>query len=266
MKNVLKRTKAIALGFMYVAIYYVVSVITQLVYYISQRRGAVLGSDIEANLRDSSFALYVIAAIISIWIYMIIGKFRGKPLYVVIEERNVPQIIYLMSVCMAFGARFLVTVYYHYSQNIEVLKKSIDAAAAVSPKLSTPTQLLAAVLSIVVAAPFFEEVLFRGIVMNEFKSVMRPWAANALQSVVFGMAHAVLYQSIFATVLGFILGVIYQRTHNLRTTIICHSVFNFSVILTQTQMSPATVGIFMSFGLLLVLCPMVYILLTCKNK
>lgn len=41
----------------------------------------------------------------------------------------------------------------------------------------------------VVAAPFVEEILFRGLVLRGFLSVMHPIAAIALQAVLFGAAH-----------------------------------------------------------------------------
>lgn len=44
-------------------------------------------------------------------------------------------------------------------------------------------------IAAVVAAPIVEEIVFRGLVQRGLLSVMRPWAAVALQAVLFGAAH-----------------------------------------------------------------------------
>ncbi len=49
--------------------------------------------------------------------------------------------------------------------------------------------LIAMMIAAVVAAPFVEELLFRGIVLRGFLSVMPPWLALTTQGVVFGSIH-----------------------------------------------------------------------------
>jgi membrane protease YdiL (CAAX protease family) len=49
--------------------------------------------------------------------------------------------------------------------------------------------LIALALSAVVAAPFVEELMFRGVILRGFLSVMEPWMAIGLQGVLFGSAH-----------------------------------------------------------------------------
>ena len=49
--------------------------------------------------------------------------------------------------------------------------------------------LLAVAISAVIAAPFVEELIFRGLIMRSFLSAMPPWVAIALQGTLFGIAH-----------------------------------------------------------------------------
>ena len=49
--------------------------------------------------------------------------------------------------------------------------------------------LIAMMIAAIVAAPFVEELLFRGVVLRGFLSVMPPWLALGTQAVVFGSAH-----------------------------------------------------------------------------
>jgi membrane protease YdiL (CAAX protease family) len=49
--------------------------------------------------------------------------------------------------------------------------------------------LIALALSAVIAAPFVEELMFRGLILRGFLSVMEPWMAVGLQGILFGSAH-----------------------------------------------------------------------------
>lgn len=266
MKNLWKRTKPILLALMYVAIYYAVSFAVQIIYTVWQNtsKGASI-SEIALNVTNNLYALTIISVIITFWIYLIIGHKRKKQLDRVIVNQKMPSMISIMAVCLAVGLRMLVTVYFHYSQNVEMLKQSIDEASAITPQLTGTGQLLIACFATVLIAPLFEELLFRGIVMEELKTVMRPWAAIVLQAVLFGVAHGVLFQSIFAVVIGVILGVIYHKTKSFNTAVVCHSAFNFSVIMAQSELNLKTSIIVSVLGIVLVVFSMIYILSSSKK-
>lgn len=267
MKNLWKRIKGILLALIYVAIYYAVSFIVQLVYMLwknASTNGAL--SEIAIEATNNLYALTIIAIIITFWIYLIIGHKRKCQLDKVVENRQTPHIISAMAVCCAVGLRMLVTVYYHYSQNVELLKKSIDEASAITPQLTGTGQLLIAIFAIALIVPLFEELLFRGIIMHELQTIMRPWAAIGLQAILFGAAHGVLFQSIFAMVIGVILGVIYYKTKSFKTAVICHGAFNLSVVIAQSELNLQTSIIVSVLGLMLVALSFAYIIANSKNK
>lgn len=245
---------------MYVVIYYAVSAVLELIYILWQSFGYELSvSEIESSVMNGSYALGVIAAIISLWIYLAIGKFRKRPLEKTIDNDKSAPMVNIMAVCLAFGARLAVTAYYHFSQSIELLKKSIDDAAAITPQLTGLGQLIIAMFAIVVIAPLFEEVLFRGIVMGELRGVMRPWAAIGFQALLFGAAHAVLFQSIFAFVMGILLGIVYYKTRSIVTSAVCHSAFNLSVVFSHSELTQWSAAVMLVFGVLLIISSIVYI-------
>ena len=267
MKNSVKRIRTILTALMYVGIYYAVSGILQLIYIMWQSGiGTISVSRIEENLTNGAYALMVIAAIVSMWIYLLIGRIRNKPLYTVVEERKNPLIVGVMAGVLAVGVRLLVTAYYYWALNIDFLKKSIDSASALSPQFTHTGQMLAALFAIVVIAPVFEEVLFRAIVLGELLTIMRPWAAILLQGIVFGVAHAVLFQTIFAVCVGVLLGVVYYKTRSIKSTIICHSVFNLSAMLAGEITDVRSSVIYAVFGLLLIASSLSYLVVNCKRN
>lgn len=266
MKNVIKRIKAILTALMYVAIYDAVAFIVQLGFVFWKRgaEGVTLQSAYE-SMTDGSYALMVISMIISFWIFLIVGKIRKKPLYTFISEEKYPFMVYVMSALMAIGLRMLVAVYYYFSGSVAVLRESIEKAAEFSPSLNTPAALLIALFGTVVMAPIFEEVLFRGIVMRELLNIMRPWAAILLQGIIFGVAHGVLFQSFFAGMVGVALGIIYYKTGDIKTAMVCHGMFNYSVVITGAVSAPVTAVVFTVFGVLLTALSMTYIIKNRKN-
>ena len=266
LKNSGKRIKAILVALMYVAIYYAVSALLETVYIM--RRSFDYGlsvSEIERSVLDGAYALSVISAVISLWIYLIIGRIRKKPVQKEVHNEKVAPMINIMAICLAIGARMSVNAYYYFSQSVHILKKSIDDAAAISPELSTIGQMLTAIFAIVIIAPFFEEVLFRGLVYGQLRAVMRPWAAILLTAIFFGIAHAVLFQSIFAVVMGILLGIIYYKTGSIITSAICHSAFNLSVIFFYENMTTPSAVLMLVFGVMLVISSMLYIVKSKKG-
>lgn len=267
MKSVLKRLRGILFALMYVALYYGVSWLVYNIYYIWNLTGGELTpTQIEKSATDGAYALAVIASIICLWLYMFIGRLRKEPLTENIGKRYVPPVIYIMAASLAVGCRLLVSVYYSFSQKIDILQKSIEKAALASPDIGSTSQMLIALFSVIIVAPLFEELLFRGLVMGQLMKIMRPWAAIALQAIVFGVAHGVLFQSIFACGIGIILGIVYYRTQSINTAVICHSVFNFSTILMQDNLSIKGAAVFLTAGLILISLSLFYIIDNSKSR
>lgn len=261
MKSWIKRIKGILLALVYVAIYDALSFVTQMGFLLWKKvSGEITYEQAMESIIDGSYALTVISMIISLWIFMLIGKLRKKPLGTVIGEEKYPIMVYAMAGFLAIGTRMLVAVYHYFAQDIAPLRESIEKAAEFSPNLSTPVAALIALFAVSIIAPVFEEVLFRGIVQSELMKIMRPWAAIFMQGIIFGVAHGVLFQSIFATVVGIVLGVIYYKTNDIKIAMICHGVFNYAVVLTGIVTSLATAAVFFAFGLMIVVFAMTYII------
>lgn len=266
MKKLSKRIKSVLIALMYVAIYFAVSVILETVYVLWQETsGTASLSEIAVNTSGNIYALSVISSIVAFWVYLIITKVRKEPFENIIQNKKRPPVIYAMTICMAVGMRLLVNVYFAYSQHIGVLKQSIDAAAESTPEIGNGIHLIIALFSMIVIAPIFEEILFRGLVMNEFLKIMRPWAAIVLQGLIFGIIHGVLFQSIFAFVFGILIGVVYYVTQSIKVSAMCHAAFNFSVVIAQSEYTLMSGTVFAVLGIILIVLSMSYIILNCKK-
>ena len=81
-------------------------------------------------------------------------------------------------------------------------------------------------LTLGVAAPFFEEYLFRGFLLPSLVRFMPVWAALGLSGFGFALAHLNLADLLPLTTLGIILGFVYIRSRNLLAPMLMHCLWN----------------------------------------
>ncbi len=82
-----------------------------------------------------------------------------------------------------------------------------------------------------IAAPIFEEILFRGFLLPSLTRYMPVWGAIALSSLIFAVAHLSLSEVLPLTVLGMVLGFVYARSRNLLASMLLHSLWNTGTLL-----------------------------------
>jgi len=81
------------------------------------------------------------------------------------------------------------------------------------------------VFLLVVIAPVFEELLFRGIIYDALKSY-GAGTAIIISSLLFGFAHGNLHQLFYTTAIGFALGYIRYATNSLFVVTVLHAILN----------------------------------------
>lgn len=83
-----------------------------------------------------------------------------------------------------------------------------------------------------IAAPLFEEFLFRGFLLPSLTRYMPVWASILVSSFIFAAAHLSLSEILPLTSLGIILGIVYTRSRNLLAPMMLHSLWNSGTLLT----------------------------------
>ncbi|QSJ18210.1 CPBP family intramembrane metalloprotease [Nostoc sp. UHCC 0702] len=82
-----------------------------------------------------------------------------------------------------------------------------------------------------IAAPFFEEILFRGFLLPSLTRYFPVWGAIIASALLFAIAHLSLSEILPLTALGIVLGVVYTRSRNLLAPILLHSLWNSGTLL-----------------------------------
>lgn len=82
-----------------------------------------------------------------------------------------------------------------------------------------------------IAAPIFEEILFRGFLLPSLTRYLPVWGAIVLSSFIFALAHLSLSEVLPLMVLGMVLGFVYSRSRNLLSSMLLHSLWNSGTLL-----------------------------------
>lgn len=82
-------------------------------------------------------------------------------------------------------------------------------------------------IPILLFAPLFEEVIFRGILLKRLlKVTRRPWVALIIQAICFSLTHIILFQLPYTFVMGLFFGLVFLWTRSLWASILVHFINN----------------------------------------
>lgn len=82
-----------------------------------------------------------------------------------------------------------------------------------------------------IAAPLFEELLFRGFLLPSLTRYIPVWGAILASALLFAVAHLSLSEILPLMALGIVLGVVYTRSRNLLAPMLIHSLWNGGTLL-----------------------------------
>lgn len=78
--------------------------------------------------------------------------------------------------------------------------------------------------------PLLEELLFRGVILGQLLLWLDRRQAILLSSVLFGILHFNVVQFLYAAVMGYLLGLLYEKTRHIWATWIAHGLCNLLVL------------------------------------
>lgn len=82
------------------------------------------------------------------------------------------------------------------------------------------------ILVVGIIGPICEELMFRGIVFHRLKDWLKPQAAIVISALLFGIYHGNVVQFFYATCMGVMLAIIYDKTGTLWISIVAHIAAN----------------------------------------
>ncbi len=129
-------------------------------------------------------------------------------------------LFFVCSAVMTFGA--LISNFF-----TEMLSKIVGHPIEnATSELISDSPLWLIILIAVIIGPVIEELIFRKVLIDVL-GVYGARLAIAVSSVAFGIFHGNFSQALYATLLGFILGYMYTKTHKIIYSILMHILINF---------------------------------------
>ncbi|WMJ82176.1 CPBP family intramembrane glutamic endopeptidase [Clostridium sp. MB40-C1] len=149
---------------------------------------------------------------------------------------------FIITIFIIIGFR----LFYEYSIGSFVNKLDVNPIVekAFEELASTP---LIFFISVCIVAPIFEEILFRGIILNGMAKALNEKLAIIISSFLFALIHMNLVQGINAFLLGLILGIIYLSTKSIYLSIFAHLINNTLGIFVSTYMENLKLANYFSF-------------------
>jgi membrane protease YdiL (CAAX protease family) len=202
----------------------------------------------EGILSESSLVYLILSEVISksLVIWMLIRYYREKENQLVLseivedafmpeEEKNQPEMkeivtkrrMFIGAIILAvIGFRFFYDNSFSYvlAENIEIDEALVEAFEELF------TWPLYAIFSVVIIAPFYEELVFRKFILGGL--LKKTSAANAIliSAFFFALIHMNWLQGINAFILGIIVGWIYYKTKSIGLAMFGHFVNNFYAV------------------------------------
>jgi uncharacterized protein len=94
-----------------------------------------------------------------------------------------------------------------------------------------PAALVLIFVTAAIAAPFFEETLFRGFLLPSLTRYMPTWGAILLSSFIFAIVHLSLSEVLPLMALAIVLGFVYTKTQNLLASMLLHCLWNSGTLI-----------------------------------
>lgn len=173
--------------------------------------------------KDASMLIYYILAIgIPFWIvYLIRKKKTGDNSFnLTIENKRIIPLVIVGTIALLFGIISPLGDLIPMSENIK--KAFMDLADQTGPF---------AFILMVIAAPIFEELIFRGIILDGLLRKYSPIKSILISSLLFGLVHLNPWQFVTGFIIGIFSGWVYYRTKSLSLSIIIHASANLSAYL-----------------------------------
>lgn len=168
--------------------------------------------------REASMLLYYVLAMgLTLWIVSAIrGNMTGEISFVLtIKNRRIIPLIVLTTIALLFG---IISPLATLIPMPEVFKEGFRNIASYRGVF--------AFILMVIAAPVFEELIFRGIMLEGLLRKYTPAKSILISSLLFGFGHVNPWQFIAAFVIGVFSGWVYYKTRSVMPSIIIHGAAN----------------------------------------
>ena len=217
----MKHIKTVAFILLYLVIYYVFQLIDVIVIGVQAAfKGITSQSDLDKYLDENTAKVLIPAIIISFLLYFLILKAREKNIFEICKIKKIRIKNILLIIAITAGYSLVLSAISVY------VLKYFPSYSETQKTISGTMGSIIGIFAVIILAPIFEEILFRGIILSEIRENLKVIPAVIIQGVTFGVYHMNMFQGIYAGILGLILGYVCVKTRSISSSITAHITFN----------------------------------------
>ncbi len=127
---------------------------------------------------------------------------------------------------MGLCANGVLTIAINLLSQIGVIPNSLLENYSQTTTVYTAGGIIPYILGGIILAPIIEELVFRGFMVTRMRHAIPAWLSVIFVGIIFGVFHGNLFQAIYASILGFMLGAVFVRYNSLYASVLCHFGFN----------------------------------------
>ncbi len=187
------------------------------------------GRSTEEVVAQSSNFYYALGIIFSIFILHRISKKKGSTLFqeATLEYRGLSRSKLIYLAVAGFGLSFMFSSLITVLPIPEVLMEGYRNS---SDGLREGRDQVLALVSTILLAPFAEEIIFRGYMLNRLLESLEVRTSLWIGAAVFALCHISLIWMIYAGIMGYLLGWVSVKEDNIAYSVVFHVGFNASVL------------------------------------
>jgi len=226
----------------YALIYFaVINIVGLLISYTFMLTGYVRNMNPLTLFLSFNKILYLFVIIISTSLFITITKARGRKFLDFCGFKKTDNKLLFYCIVLTLG---LMPVVYIITNFLNLFFRSYD-------KTSNMLQILTIdpimILFVVIFLPIMEEIIFRGLILNEVASSTKSFAlAVIIQAFLFGVIHGNIVQGVYAFILGLVLGGVVYIFQSIYLSIIMHCVFNLMGSIIMVKISTLTKSVYLN--------------------
>ena len=240
-----------------ISIYFIVSIIITImafIYGFINGNMALVGGKPSLDFYYNNLMLVnVISQLISLAIICLIYK-KDNSSYPIVKEKIKKNIfiyggllILVTGIISGYLMELINYINPSFSSGFESVSKAMDSSNFIIVFVST-----------CILAPILEEIIFRGLVLNNLLSKRSILYSIVLSSLLFGLIHMNMLQGVNAFILGLSLAVVYIKTRNIYICMLGHFLNNlFSIIAEYSNLSILTIDVINIIVIILCIYPII---------
>lgn len=205
----------IALFIVYVLINFAVGTAIGLAYIVTNGIGSTNSIAIDNFINNNVYIISLIADII-----FVISLFIKRGSIKECRFKNISKRDYLYIALLSFGLAVTLGIL------VALLMQIFPSYNKVAETISSSTDSIFSLVSIIILIPICEEIVFRGVIFGYLKKRYNLVVSLIIQALAFAFMHGNIVQGIYTFILGLVLGIIYIYTNSLYGSMLMHIIYN----------------------------------------